>query len=275
LAADPTYSQAAYYLGLTYHALFDYKKAAEYYKMAIAIDPDYVGARAYYAGMLFDTGDVDEAIRQLNAVLQRDPKHVGALTMQAEAYRLKDLYPQSIDAARKAIKLNPAIGEPHLWLADSLRLSGKYAEARSEYDRYLTLSDFNSKLAGKFAFYMFGFLSGSTNKRGSTKDIWEDLRNLAYFGICNCEYQLSQFDAAIASCQKSLTYDHKDPYTHFLLGKAYMAKFKTPEGGLSDLAAAQRHLQEAVDINGDMAEAKIARQNIANIQKGLADEAAR
>lgn len=54
-----------------------------------------------------------------------------------------------------------------------------------------------------------------------------------------------------------------------------MAKFKTPEGGLSDLAAAERHLQEAVDINGDMAEAQIARQNIANIQKGLADEAAR
>jgi tetratricopeptide (TPR) repeat protein/uncharacterized caspase-like protein len=271
LAADPTYSQAAYYLGLTYSALFDYQKAATYYKKAIAIDPDYLEAHANYAGMLLDTGDVDEAIRQVNAVLQRRPDHATALIMQAEAYRLKELYAQAIDAARKAIKLAPAIGDPHLWLADSLRLSGQFAEARPEYDRYLTLSNFDNGLAGKANYYLLGYLFGvGKKKRGSTEDIWKDLRNLAYFGICDCERKLGRFDAAIASCQKALTYDPKDPFAHYALGLAYMGRFKTPEGGVSDLAAAQRHLQETVDINGDMAEAKFARQNIVNIQQALA-----
>jgi len=32
-------------------------------------------------------------------------------------------------------------------MADSLRLSAKYADARSEYNEYLQLSDFDSKLA--------------------------------------------------------------------------------------------------------------------------------
>jgi hypothetical protein len=52
-----------------------------------------------------------------------------------------------------------------------------------------------------------------------------------------------------------------------------MHRVNAPEGGASDLAAAQRHLQEAVNINGDMAEADIARQNIANIASALADAA--
>jgi tetratricopeptide (TPR) repeat protein len=276
LAADPKYSQAAYYLGLTYSALFDYQKAAESYKKAIAIDPDYLEARANYAGMLFDTGDVDEAIRQVNAVLQRQPDHAVALTMQAEAYRLKALYAQSIEAARKAIKLAPEKGDPHLWLADSLRLNGKFAEARPEYDRYLALSNFSNGLAGQANYYLLGYLFGvGKRKRNSTQDIWKDLRSEAYFGICDCERKLGRFDAAIAGCQRSLTYDNKNPYAHYALGLSYMAKFKTPEGGLSDLAAAQRHLQAAVDINGDMAEAQLARQNIANIREGLAAEAAR
>src|ERR1035441_8157930 len=71
---DPTYSQAAYYLGLTYSALFDEDKAQQYYKKAIEIDPDYLEAHANYAGMLLDIGDVDEAIRQVNIVLVRQDR---------------------------------------------------------------------------------------------------------------------------------------------------------------------------------------------------------
>src|SRR6185503_4542630 len=144
---EPTYSQAAYYLGLTYNALFDQAKAEQYFKKAIEIDPDYLEAHANYAGMLLDIGNVDEAIRQLNTVLVRQPNHALALGMQAQAYRLKELYPQSIDSARKAVKLAPKNAEPYLWMADSLRLSNKYAEAKTAYSSYLSLSDFDSKLA--------------------------------------------------------------------------------------------------------------------------------
>ena len=66
--------------------------------------------------MLLDVGNVDEAIRQFNYVLQRAPEHVLALTLQAQAYRLKELYQESVDSARKAIRLAPRNAEPHLWL---------------------------------------------------------------------------------------------------------------------------------------------------------------
>ena len=222
---DPTYSQAAFYLGLTYNSLFDEEKAAQYYKKAIDIDPDYLEARTDYAGMLLDTGAVDEAIRQLNTVLTRNPKHAVALTMLAQADRFKDLYSQSIDAARKALKITPKNAEPHMWMGDSLRLSGKYAEAKTEYGEYLRLSDFDSKLAGKLNYYVLGSFIGMGRKsRASQHDIWQDLRSLAYFGICDCEHKLNNFDSAIAYCQKALTYDMKDPYAHYALGLSYLQK---------------------------------------------------
>ena len=267
LALEPTYSQAALYLGLTYNALYEQEKAEKYYRRAIEIDPDYLEARADFGGMLLDVGNVDEAIRQFNYVLQRAPEHVLALTLQAQAYRLKELYQESVDSARKAIRLAPRNAEPHLWLAESLRLGGKYDDSRREYEQYLQLSDFDSKLAGQLNYYVLGFLAGvGRKKRAAQRDIWQDLRSLAYFGMCDCERKLSRFDPAIDYCQKSLTYDPKDPYAHFALALVYTRK-ATQTGSCETLPAALKHFRAVVDINAELAEAQMARQNIASIEK--------
>jgi tetratricopeptide (TPR) repeat protein len=269
LKLEPTYSQAAYYLALTYNALFDEAKAEQYFKKAIEIDPDYLEAHANYGGMLLDIGNVDEAIRQFNIVLVRNPNHANALANQAQAYRLKGLYAQSVEAARKAVKVAPKNSEPYLWMADSLRLDSRYAEARAAYVEYLRLSDYNSKLAGKLNYYALGYLVGfGKKKRAATQDIWRDLRSLAYFGICDCERKLSQFDAAIASCQASLRYDGKDPYAHYALGLSFMSKAIDGDS-VADLQPALKHFREAIEINPDLTESKLAKQNIANIQKTL------
>jgi tetratricopeptide (TPR) repeat protein/uncharacterized caspase-like protein len=269
LQADPTYSQAAYYLGLTYNALFDEDKAQQYYKKAIEIDPDYLEAHANYGGMLLDIGDADEAIRQFNIVLQREPTHAVALTLLAQAYRFKALYPQSIDAARKAIQITPKNGEPHMWMADSLRLSGKYADAKAEYDQYLKLSDFDSKLAGQLNYYLLGSLLGlGRRKRAAQQDIWKDLRSLAYFGLCDCDRKSGNYDAAIKYCQQSLSYDSQDPFAHFALGASYMHKANDTDS-TAELDPALKHFHAVIAINPDLDEAKMARKNIATIQQAL------
>ena len=269
LAADATYSQAAFYLGRTYSALFDYDNAGRFYKQAIQLDPDYLEARVNYGGALLDTGDVDEAVRQLNTVLQREPAHSVALTLIAQAYRFKALYPQSIEAARQAIRINPKTAEPHLWLADSLRLSDKFAEARPVYDEYLKLSDFDSKLAGKLNYYVLGSLVGmGRKKRVAERDIWNDYHNMAWYGMCECERKAANLDTAIADCQKALTYDAKDPFAHYELGLAFMTKAKNT-GSVAELDPALQHFQRMLDLNPDMEEASLARKNIASIQQYL------
>jgi tetratricopeptide (TPR) repeat protein len=270
LQIDPTYSEAALYLGRVYNALFDEAKSEAAYRKAIEIDPDYMEARVGLAGMLLDIGGVDESIRQLNIVTQRDKSNATALYLQAQAYRMKELYPQAIDSARAAIKLAPTAAEPHMWLADSLRLSGKYADAATEYIDYLRLSDFDSKLGGKMNYYVLGYLTGfGRKKRAGQTDTWHDMRSLAYFGLCDAERKQDQYESAIEYCRRSLAYDNSDPYTHYALALCY-AHMAQATGSLETLSAAAKHFQAMLDINGDIEEARYARTNLKNIDAVLA-----
>ncbi|HTS24938.1 MAG TPA: caspase family protein [Bryobacteraceae bacterium] len=267
---DATYSQAAYYLARSYNSLFDEANADKYYKIAIQIDPDYMEARTNYAGMLLDRLDVDEAIRQLNMVTQREPKNDVALRTLAQAYRLKGLYPQSIEAAQKAIQLAPTVGEPHLWLGDSLRLSNREAESEVEYENYLKLTNFDPKLSGQLNYYVLGSLFGfGKRKKAAERDVWKDLRSLAYFGLCDSEKRLKHYDTAIAFCQKSLSYTPDDPYAHYALGLSYAYRADATNNP-ADLDPAVQHLRKMIEINPDLEEAKYATATIANIQKAIA-----
>ena len=175
LSEDPKYSQAALYLARTHNLLFEMDKAKQYFQKAIEIDPDYLEARSTYGGMLLDIGDLDESIRQLNAVVRRDSKNSLAWGLLAQALCRKDSFAESIESARKAIKLNPSNAEVHLWLAESLRRSNQFKESIPEYDAYLKLSDFDSKLAGKVNYYVMGFITGTgRKKRANLKDVWKE-----------------------------------------------------------------------------------------------------
>lgn len=270
LAADPKYSQAALYLGRTYDALYEQETAAGYFRKAIEIDPDYMEARASYGGMLLGLGDVDEAIRQFNVVTRRDAKNQMAWYLQAQAYRMKGMYAESIESARRAIALAPNNGEAHFWLAESLRMSGKPGDSSPEYLAYLKLSDFDSKLAGKLNYYVAGFLIGyGRKKRAAQRDIWQDLRSLAYFGLCENAKNLKRYDEAITYCQRSLTYDPGDAFTHYLLGLSFSYQAQKT-GSLELLAAARVSFQKMLTLNPDLEEAGFARKNVAAIDGALA-----
>ena len=269
LELDPEYSQAALYLARAYNALFDEADAEKYFRRAVEIDPDYLEAHASFGGMLLDTGNTDEAIRQFETVMRRQPDNVLALTNLAQAYRMKELYPDSIDAARKAIKLAPELAEPHLWLAESLRLSNQFEPSIPEYEAYLRLSNFDSKLAGQLNYYVLGFLVGmGKKKRAAEQDIWKDLRSLAYYGMCDSEGRLKHYDLAIGDCQKSLTYDPRDPYAQYSLALAFANQGKrTRDCGM--LAAALPHFRSMLEINPDLQEADYARKNLQAIEQYL------
>jgi tetratricopeptide (TPR) repeat protein len=270
LAADPAYSQAALYLGRTYNALYDQEKAELYFRKALEIDPDYVEARASFGGMLVDKGAVDEAIRHLDAAIRRDRNYGLAWYLLAYAYCLKDDYTQAAEAARRAIQLIPNKAESHFWLAESLHLGGKLEEAKRSYRDYLRLSDFDSKLAGQFNYWVLGFLVGQGRKsRASVRDIWRDLRSLAYFGLCDCDRQLGRFDEAIESCRLSLRYDPEDSRTHYLAGLTYAMKAQKT-ASVEPLAAASLHFRSMLQLNPDSPEAGDVRKMLANYDHLLA-----
>ena len=66
--------------------------------------------------------------------------------------------------------------KPHLWMGDSLRLTGKLADAGAEYSQYLKLSDFDSKFGGKLNYYVLGSLFGMGRKSHAHSDNEHDER---------------------------------------------------------------------------------------------------
>ncbi len=273
LALDPKYSQAALYLARTYNALYDQDKARRFFEKAIEIDPDYMEARASFAGMLLDIGDLDESIRQLNLVTQRDKSNGMAWYLQAQAYCRKEMYREGISSAKRAIEITPENGEAHFWLAESQRLAGSYQDSVDSYQSYLRLSDFNSKLAGNLNYYVLGFLAGmGKKKRASQQDIWKDLRSLAWFGICDADRKLNQYGQAIEACREALRYDSEDPYTHYVLGLSY-ARQANLQNDRSLCAPAIRHFETMLELNPDLEEADFARKNLTALQQACGSAA--
>jgi hypothetical protein len=267
---EPRYAQALLYLARAFNALFEEQKAEKAFRQAIEVDPVYLEARASFAGMLLDTGNMDEAIRQLNFVVQRDHNHGMANYLLAEAFRMKEQYQQSIECARTAIRVSPRNAEAHFWLAESLRMGGDWEESKREYLEYLRLSNFDSGLVRKFNYHALGFLAGKFGKktRASQHDIWQDLRSLAFFGLCDAERSLKRYDAAIGYCQRSLSLHPNDAYVHYVLGLSYAHQYQET-GKLEALPAAQKHFRTMLALNANLSEAEYARKTLASIDAAL------
>jgi tetratricopeptide (TPR) repeat protein len=149
-------------------------------------------------------------------------------------------------------------------------MSGNYKDAVDSYQRYLRLSDFNSKLAGNLNYYVLGFLVGmGKKKRASQQDIWKDLRSLAWFGICDSHRKLNRFGEAIEACREALRYDSEDAFTHYVLGLSY-ARQAVANNDRQLCAPAIEHFETMLELNPDIEEAGFARQNIQNLKACVA-----
>ena len=220
--------------------------------------------------MLLDNGDTDEAVRELNDAIQRDPTNTHSLYLLAQAFVRKKLMPESIAAARNPIAVTPHNPEAHFWLAEALRLTQAWKDAEPEYRQYLQLSNFDSGAAGKVNYYFAGYLFGMGKKRRAAQaDIWKEMHSEANFGLCECEAHQKRFDDAIGSCQRALAFDPADPFAHYRLALTFSEKYNA-SGGLGLLAAARKHFDTVLELNPDTPEAAKARKYIQNIDNVLA-----
>lgn len=267
---DPKYSMAYLFLGRVENALFEDEKAQAALKQAIELDPDYMEARASYAAALLDAGNLDEAVRQLNVVIRREPERGMAWYLLSQAYARKADYTDGKDAAIKAITLTPRNAEAHFWLAECYRMLKQPADAEREYQSYLALSNFDTGKAGQLNYYLAGYLFGmGSKKRAAQADIWRELRGQANVGLCDSEWMQKQFDPAITYCQTALKYIPNDLFANYRLGILYSEKFNQ-QNQLGLLAAAKQHFTAVIAANPDTNEADRSRRYVKNIDTVLA-----
>jgi len=271
LTEDPKNSQAAYYLALSDQALGDTDAAVKHCRQAIEIDPAYTEARVQYGELLVEAGDNQQAVTELLEAARRDPNNGLIYSRLAWVYSLTNRYDEALRNANKAVQLAPNLPEARLVRGDALRLSGKFDAARDDYRAVIDMSIGNSGLR-LAAWAMLPFVS---RRSAGQRLLYNDQRNSAFFGMCECEERLGNVERALGYCQEALRYEPDDLYTLYLLGTVEMKLFN---GSVStDRAAARTHLVSAekylsrvIDINPDHEYSVQAKAYVAAIKVRLA-----
>lgn len=157
-------------------------------------------------------GSVERAIESLEKVLAQEPANAGAFAALAEAYARRNASsrdPQwvrlALDAARKAVELNPELAAAHTSLGMALMEDGKHAEAAASLERALELDP-----RGWLACLSLGRArlqagNGEEAERLYRKAAELDSSNwLPSAELGTFEYRRAQYEEAIRSWEKSV-----------------------------------------------------------------------
>ena len=138
LAEDPNFAPAWAWLGRCCSFLDKFsgsssanlELAQAAFQRAFALDPDLACAHQFYTFVQVDTGHADEAMCRLLERLERHPTEPESFTSLVQVLRFRGLLQQSVEAHRRAAKLDPAIVTS---VAHTLFLAGEYAAAIETY----------------------------------------------------------------------------------------------------------------------------------------------
>ena len=199
------------------------KKAIEFFKQAIAIDPDYALAHAElslgYAGLV-----------------------------NANVLNQKEFLPKAEAAAHKAMALDETLVEAHLALALIKTNAWEWVDAERELKRAIEL---NPNLAAAHRNYTFFLMiqgryeeAAAEAKRVRELDpLWTGNNNVTVYGLVLA----GQNDEALKAAKKMLEFSSADPYVHVLIGQVYTSKDQHREA-LSEFQEALRLGDDSPDL---------------------------
>lgn len=132
LELDPDLGEAHASLGMILANGFEYARALDHYRKAIALRPDYATARQWYSTALANLGRADEARRQIDEALRLDPTSRIINTNAGDVALVARDYPRAKALFKGALDLAPDFEYARSDLAILYALEGKNAEALEE-----------------------------------------------------------------------------------------------------------------------------------------------
>jgi Flp pilus assembly protein TadD len=104
-------------------------EAADYYRQALAVQPDYVSARINLGAVLAGQNHHADAIDQFRAALQLDPDNAGAHYNLAFALAVTGRLDDAIRSYREALRCRPEFAQAHNNVGQLLAATGHLDEA--------------------------------------------------------------------------------------------------------------------------------------------------
>jgi tetratricopeptide (TPR) repeat protein len=197
--------------------------AVDYYRQAIAADPDYALAYALLAYRYCD----------LMAASVLDPK---------------EFMPKAEAAAHKALELDESLAEAHLALGKIKLSTWDWVAVEQEFQRAIQLNPNRASAHSMYAFYLS--LRGLHDEAIAEGKIARELDPLSPIINLMVAYRLvlaRRYDQAIEATNKTLELDQNLPGAHVMLGSIYSAK-----GQYTDAIAAYQKAFNLGDHSPDM-----------------------
>jgi TolB-like protein/tetratricopeptide (TPR) repeat protein len=126
------------YIALYYH--WDWKRAEDEFRQAIALDPAYSTAHQWYANLLTAMGRFDEAEREMRRAQELDPLSLIANAALGWVFYYAGAFQQSVDQCRQTLELDPQYAVALLWGGWSLEELGQFPEAIRRHQQAVSLT---------------------------------------------------------------------------------------------------------------------------------------
>jgi len=123
---------------------FDQIAADQSYRRAIELNPNYSTAHHWYGLFLVQMGRTEEAIQHLQRARDLDPLSNIISVGVAWAHYFARQHERAIEISRKNIEVVPDFWPAHLVLGWSYEQTGKFEEARNQFNRAIDLSGRNT-----------------------------------------------------------------------------------------------------------------------------------
>lgn len=235
LSSDPNYSQANFFLGVSYYGQNDVPKAIASLERELKTPNPHPRTRSYLANLLEATGQTDEAIRQLNLSIAENPKDADAL------YELARLHKNaSFQAMERLKELNPDSFQVHLILGELYADEQRYPDAIKEYEAAQ-----QRRPGAQGIHYAIGIAYWSQHQYvPAEKEFRDALRENPHDGMTNLylgdiAVRDGKFSEAVPLLQAAQQSQPTIPQVHVLLGKCYQEQNQLDKAKAELLAAIQ------------------------------------
>lgn len=179
LALDERLAAAHAVLGFVrLHGEWNWAGAETELRRALELDPGRATTHLWYAILLEATGRSDEAVKEARRAVELEPGR--AQTRAGLGYRLywARRYDEAVAELQAALELDPTFGTAHYFIGRARVQQGRFDEARAAFARARELSpeDANLTSAG-------GYLAVLAGQRGDAQRVVSELEGLAARGL--------------------------------------------------------------------------------------------
>jgi tetratricopeptide (TPR) repeat protein len=141
LELDDSLAEAHTNLADTYlYYDWDFAKADQEFRRAIAANPKYPTAHQWYAECLYSVGRYDEAIAEAKRAQELDPLSAIISGSVAATLFFARKYDDAIEQYKKSVQMDPNISLAHFDLAIAYVQKKMYPEAVAEWQKAITLT---------------------------------------------------------------------------------------------------------------------------------------